>query len=296
METVKSEIGIVMSSQETNKGTSKENDKDESKGDSFKLTMTGDREPLGKQQKRTHSEVSGTSVVELNMLHEQLDTLTADLKVTNESIKKLMTKDGIEELITKTVNKLLGQLEEKNKIKKYVDIKIEEKVKEKTTKLNDRLDHMTYENGEIKDRLDKVEEDFKNEKEETKSAIESAIEKSNYNEQYSRKNNVNILGIVHLRDETESKLRTEVLSIVKEKTDVDIDQSEIVAIQRIPSILNPKPELIKFTNNSVKTRLMKHRRVMKQQGHTLVDDVNERNIQLISRLLDHERIDSGWFF
>lgn len=282
--TVRSEIAMDMA-------TSKESDKeDNSKGVSTKVTKSGDGEPLGKIQKRTHSEVSETSAEELNIIHQQLDILTLDLKTTNENIKQLMTKDDIETFISKTVEKVLKSLE-KN-IEKYVDTKVEEKVNERVAELNDRLDHMTYENGEIKDRLDKVEGELKKEKERTRSAIE----KSNFNEQYSRKNNVKILGVAQQTNETESNLTTKVISLVKEKADVDIVQSEIVAIHRIPSKLNPKPVLVKFLNNSVKTRLMKHRKMMKQQGHKLVDDVTKKNTELIGRLLEHRKIDSAWFF
>lgn len=285
--TVRSEAAMDISAKGATKGSNKE---DSGKGGSTKVTMSGDSEPLGKVQKRTHSEVSEASVEEFNSIHEQLDILTTDLKETRESMKNLMTKDDIETFITKTVESVLKGMEEN--IKKQVEEKVQEKVDEKVTELHNRLDFMVYENGEIKDRLDKVEEQLEKEKEKTKSAIE----KSNYNEQYSRKNNVKILGITVLEEETEAKLQAKVISIAKKKINVDIDPSEIVAIHRIPSKHNPKPVLVKFKNNSVKTRLMKNRRVMKEQGHKLVDDVTKKNTELISRLLKHEKIDSAWFF
>lgn len=260
------------------------------KGVSTKLTMTGDAGPIGKVQKRTHSEVSETSLEEFNYMHEHLDTLSADLKETKESMKNLMTKDDIETFITKTVDSVLKGMEAK--IKKMVEAKVDEKVTEKVTELNDRLDHMVFENAEIKDRLDKVENQLKKEKENTRNALE----KSNYNEQYSRKKNIKIMGVTVFENETEWNLTEKILTIVKENINVDIEPSEIVAIHRIPSKHNPKPVLVKFKNNSVKTRLMRHRKVMKEQGHKLVDDVTKRNTELISRLLKHEQIDSAWFF
>ena len=283
-ETVRSELEMEV-------GASKESGKeDQSKGAISKISLTGDKEPAGKAQKRTHSEVSETSAEELSIIHQQLDSLSTDLKATNESIKQLMTKDDIESFIKQTVTEVLKSLE--TKMERWIEAKVEQKVKEKVTELNDRFDHVTYENGEIKDRLDKVEEELKKEKERSRAAIE----KSNYNEQYSRKNNVKVLGVPDLTNETETKLTTEVISIIKDKTDVDIAPTEIVAIHRIPSKLNPKPVLVKLMNNSVKTRLMKHRKTMKQQGHKLVDDVTIRNTKLISRLLEHKKIDSAWFF
>ena len=70
----------------------------------------------------------------------------------------------------------------------------------------------------------------------------------------------------------------------------------VVALHRIPSKHNPKPVLVKFKNNNVKTRLMKHRKIMKQQGYKLVDDVTKKNTELISKLLKHDKIESAWFF
>lgn len=285
--TVRSEIAMDMSA----KGHSKESAHEEKRGESSKVTKSGGGgEPVGKVQKRTHSEVSETSAEELNIIHQQLDGLTKDLKETNESIKQLMTKDDIETFVTKTVEKVLKGME--TKIKVYVNQEVEKKVKEKTTELNDRLDHVVYENAEMKERLDKLEKELKEEKEKTKSAVEE----SNYNQQYSRKNNVKVMGVADLINETETRLTAKVLSLIKEQTDVDIEPSEIMAIHRIPSKNSPKPVLIKFINNSVKTRLMKHRKVMKQNGHKLVDDVTKKNTQLITRLLQHEKIDSAWYF
>ena len=112
----------------------------------------------------------------------------------------------------------------------------------------------------------------------------------------SRKNNVKVMGVEVLDDETEVRLTENVLNIIRERTNVDIKLSEIVAIHRIPSRHDPQPVLLKLKNNSVKTRLMKHRKTMKQHGHKLVDDVTKKNTELISRLLKHQKIDSAWFF
>ena len=69
--------------------------------------LTGDGEPLGKTQKRTHSEVSETSLVELAFIRTQLDTVTAELKETKDSMKNLMTKSDIADFITKTEESVL---------------------------------------------------------------------------------------------------------------------------------------------------------------------------------------------
>ena len=279
-ETVRSEVSMDMSSDKGGKPI----------GVDTKVTKLGDGQPVEKMKKRTHSEVSETSLEELGFIHAHLDTLATDLKETKESMKNLMTKDDIESFIKLTVNSVLEGMEAK--IKTMVEEEVKEKVTDQLTEVNDRLDSMVFENSEMKDRLDKVEKKLKKEKERTKTALE----RSNYNEQFSRKNNVKIMGVEYIDDETEARLTEKVLHIIKEKTDVDIKLSEIIAIHRIPSRHDPQPVLMKLKNNSVKTRLMKHRKTMKQHGHKLVDDVTKKNTELISRLLKHEKIDSAWFF
>ena len=104
------------------------------------------------------------------------------------------------------------------------------------------------------------------------------------------------MGVEVIEDETELKLTETILDIIREKTKVEIKLSEIIAIHRIPSKHNPQPVLLKLKNNSVKTRLMKHRKIMKQSGNKLVDDVTKKNTELITKLLKHDKIDSAWFF
>ena len=63
----------------------------------------------------------------------------------------------------------------------------------------------------------------------------------------------------------------------------------------------PKPVLVKFKNHIAKSRLMNHRKIMKQQGHRLVDDMTEKNVKLTNQLLKHETIfyvwhDSGFIY
>ena len=120
---------------------------------------------------------------------------------------------------------------------------------------------------------------------------------ANYNEQYSRKNNIKILNIKEEEDETETSLMTDVRKLFNENCAVDLNPREIQAIHRIPGKPGAeKPVLLKLFNNNSKTKLMKTRSTMKTAGHRLVDDVTKMNAKLISELLDHESVDSAWYF
>ena len=123
------------------------------------------------------------------------------------------------------------------------------------------------------------------------------MQKSNYNEQYSRKNNIKIMGVTETTDETVEELMDNVCNILYEKAGLNIDHRRILAIHRIPGKAGfPKPVLIKMMNNHEKVSIMKKRKEMKNAGYRLVDDVTKLNTELINKVAAHENIGSAWFF
>lgn len=69
--------------------------------------------PRGEQPaKRSHSEVSNTSLEELTVINEQLDELHKEVKSNKELIKNLMTKEDIQELVKSTVKSVVTELQE----------------------------------------------------------------------------------------------------------------------------------------------------------------------------------------
>ena len=132
--------------------------------------------------------------------------------------------------------------------------------------------------------------------EEIDSRSKSALCKSNYNEQYSRKNNVKVMDVTEKPNETEHDL-IETVSTLFKKKDVTIEPSKIMAIHRIPGKDgHSKPILVKFLNNNEKTKVMVHRTAFKTMGNRLVDDVTRLNAQLMERLGHHESIQQAWYF
>ena len=82
-----------------------------------------------------------------------------------------------------------------------------------------------------------------------KLAIASA-QKSNFNEQYSRKNNVKILNIPEGMYESEQTLTEVVITELLAKGNVDLDPQDIVAIHRIPGKTGaPKPIFLQNCTN-----------------------------------------------
>lgn len=260
------------------------------------LTVKG----TGQPEKRAHSEVAESSFGdEISMLNKQLEQITIDLQQTRDSVKELMPKDEMQTFIVSTVEALMKQMEARIKknleteIEKKMEKKLEQNLKEKTTELNDRLDGLVYDNVQLREEVDKL----KNSQSEYEIYTKEAIERSNRNEQYSRKNNVKIMGIEHPDDETEESLTERVTSILAAVAKVKVEETKIMALHRIPGKSGmPKPVLLKLMNNSVKTSIMKKRKEMKRAGFRLVDDVTKHNTNLINRLSLHAKIDSAWYF
>ena len=123
-----------------------------------------------------------------------------------------------------------------------------------------------------------------------------ALRRANYNEQYSRKNNIKIANVPEGPAENEKILEEKVQQLLH-KHGVDLATQEIVAIHRIPTRNEgARPILIKTLNNNVKARVMRKRKEVKRDGYRLSDDVTQLNSGLINRLLKSEAIISAWFF
>ena len=253
----------------------------------------GGSEPPPKS-KRTISEVSEASAEELTIINQQLEHLNSDLKETKDKVMSLMSKNEVQDFISETIGKVAVSLE------KQLEIVIDKKVTEKTKELTEKVKSLEFDKNQLTDRVLQAEKDLKTYKDKLtaceKLAIASA-QKSNFNEQYSRKNNVKILNIPEGTYESEQTLTEVVITELLAKGNVDLDPQDIVAIHRIPGKTGvPKPVLLKLKNNSVKTRIMKQRKAMKDAGHRLVDDVTKLNTGLIGRLMKHSRIESAWYF
>ena len=90
--------------------------------------------------------------------------------------------------------------------------------------------------------------------------------------------------------------------MLKTKAKVDLKEDEIVAVHRIPGKKDdPRPILLKVKNNSIKTRIMVTRPIIKKAKSgknflRLADDVTRLNSKLIQDLVAHDDIEQAWYF
>ena len=132
-----------------------------------------------------------------------------------------------------------------------MEFTINSKVEEKTKTMSKQLDKLEKENEQL--RKDMISQksmlaDVKKNYTKCDERSKLAEQKANYNEQYSRKNNIKFMNVPEVPDETEEKLTTKICELV-ESHGVTVDTSKIQAIHRIPGKAgHQKPILVKLTS------------------------------------------------
>ena len=266
----------------------------------LKLNFTGEKpqtKPAVKKYRPDTSDNSNSSMDELNSIHMQLQAMTDGISSLREDLKSMLRKDEVEQLITNTVTSVM------HKIEQNMNKKIDQLVNEKYKEMQATIESLDFENKSLKDTLQKLENNNKTNLKSLQEQIDKtdeisrmASKKANYNEQYSRKNNIKILNIPENRDENDESLAKTVIGILKTHTEVDLQPIDTVAMYRIPTKKGQtRPVLIKLRNNSVKSAIMRKRAPMKNGGYKLVDDVTKPNQGLINRLHLHPDIESAWY-
>ena len=243
--------------------------------------------------KRPFKEVANSSAEEIVLLSHQIEELATELRAVGSSVNDLraktedaMTKGDMKTFIKATVQDIMTE------INKNIEVTIDIKVQERTKKWQEEIDMLREENDQLKLKLININ---KNSLSFQKTA-NLALEKANYNEQYSRKNNIKIMNIREEAGEDDSTLLNKVTDLLG-KQDITLSPHQVIAIHRIPGKPgSPKPVLMKVTNTTVKSTIMRKRKVMKSAGHRLVDDVTRLNTELITRLFDHPAIEAAWYF
>ena len=228
-------------------------------------------------------------------MQHHIESLAEDVKSMREDLQSVLKKDEMETFIKNTIKTIVSDLNEN------MELTISLKVEEKTKGIMQKLESVQKDNDGLKKEIVALKREWKDQQKKITEANTRSKEahcKANYNEQYSRKNNVKIMDIPVSKPEgeTEDDLIFEVSSLLK-KENIDIDRSKIVAIHRIPGKTgHVKPVLIKFSNNNEKTKVMTHRSAFKAMGRRLVDDVTKCNAQLITRLTEHNQIVQAWYY
>ena len=167
-----------------------------------------------------------------------MESIQTQLSEINDKLKQTVKVDDIKSIIKSVVTELFQNHQEN----------IEKKWKEEVSKLRGENETLRNENRELSRKIeehDEVINDLHKELEENVSMTKTALSKANYNEQYSRKNNIKFHGLREDKGENPLHVVNETLSAIG----VHIEDRDVVAIHRIPGQKDrPRPILIKLRN------------------------------------------------
>ena len=221
-----------------------------------------------------------------------MDSIQTQLTEINNELKRTIKIDDIKTIIKSVVEELFKGYQEK--IEKRIDQEVS-KLSQENYKLQKQNDQLSKDIKEYDEALNRMY----NQLQETEEIAKSASARANYNEQYSRKNNIKMHGI----PENKGEQLLEVVNEILTEVGVAIEENEVMAIHRIPGQKDrPRPILVKLRNNEAKSKVMRKRTAIKSlstNGNTgvkITDDVTRQNTELISRLLMDERITAAWYF
>ena len=146
-----------------------------------------------------------------------------------------MKKEDIESFVKTAVKDILEDFN------KNLDFTVAAKVEEQTKGVIKRLETLEKENAQLKKELESQKtstEKLKKDIETCDNRSKMADSKANYNEQYSRKNNIKFMDVPVLPSENEQTLTKTICELVKQK-DITMDPFKILAIHRIPGKPGP---------------------------------------------------------
>ena len=163
------------------------------------------------------------------------------------------------------------------------------------TEMQEKVEALSIENEHLRRKIDQNEAktiSIKKELSETTEIAKVTNISSNYNEQYSRKNNIKVFNFPW---KEQQDLRQDFIQMVKSDLNITLHDQDIVAIHRLPAQREPRPLIVRCFNTDVKRSIMRKRKELRNKVK-FVDDVTTRNMALIKRLEDSGRFDQVWYF
>lgn len=248
-----------------------------------KLDPTKEKAP---KKGRTYSQLSNDSnnSIEndqsgLEHIQKDLDEIKSSLqgvtKITdlNEATKDLVKSTELETLVTVIVDKLLNNFE--SKLEKKFET-FETKLTQVTNNMQEKIDALSLENENLKGQLDATKNVLGNIKTTVNRNViltKDATIQSNYNEQYSRKNNIKVF---NMKKRDKQNLREDFIDLIKKDLNVDLELRDVVAIHRLPSDRpGEKPIIVRLFNSDAKRNVMRAKKNLKNNVR-FVDDITQK--------------------
>ncbi|CAC5388023.1 unnamed protein product [Mytilus coruscus] len=231
-----------------------------------------DKDKNKQPSKRTRSDVSTDSNTSMNL--SGIIYFQKDLDEIKFRLMDVTTKDDLNE-VTKDLVKTAD-------------------LENMVTGIKCKKRWRSFENEHLRRKLDQNEAktlSIRKELSETTKIAKVTNISSNYNEKYSRKNNIKVYNFPW---KEQQDLRQEFIQMVKSDLNITLHDRDIVAIHRLPVQREPRPLIVRCFNTEVKRSIMRKRKELRNKVK-FVDGVTTRNMALIKRPEDSGRFDHVWY-
>ena len=187
--------------------------------------------PVESPVKQTTNEVHVSATTSLETL-ETLETIREDLAEIKNDLKKTVTEDKLETLVSTIIKKLLQQNNKERE--KLINAEVEKRCKQIEEKYDKKLEMMSRnieilekKTDSLTQKLHECKTEIRNQEQSLAEIQEASVEalgRSDKNEQYSRKYNFKIMGLKETQKEnTWEKVKT----FIKENAGAAIEDREI---------------------------------------------------------------------
>lgn len=249
--------------------------------------------------------VDSTEEIDLNSIHKSLEEIKQGMvskRDIGDVVKNILSElksDFVKEIKMAIKDEIKKEL--KNEIKSEIEKSTQKTTDEKLMRANidniEKFDALNMDLTDVRETIAKEKRELQKLSDELNTAARNArqaISMANFNQQYSQKCNIKLLG---WREHSKENLREEFCKILKQRIDIDVNPADILAIHRIPDRSGgPRPVLVRMISSEAKTNIIKHRKVMMKEDFTMVDHITPQNAKLIQKLKEHPNVHSVWYF
>lgn len=195
-----------------------------------------------------------------------------------------------------TVSIILKSLLESKELRSLIHSAITEAIQSSLEKLSNTIDHHEGRIHDLECQLDKSSAEIgalNQANEKFKCDIAQLTAELNVLEQYSRRNCLRVFGI---GEQSNKDTDTLIMKLTSEKLGVDLSTSDIDRSHRIgrPDSKGNRPIIVKFTNYSARSSVIKARRKLKSTGIVIQEDLTARNRELLKQTSAHPKVSSAW--
>lgn len=214
-----------------------------------------------------------------------VDTTSSPTSFESQVLKQLLdikssmcTKDGLDDALIIFENKLL------------------EKFDKKLEKIEAELFDLKADKDQLHKELESANKVIESQKQtitELQNNCEKAIEHSIRNEQYSRRSNICIHGLVEKQSEDSPQV---VIDFLQDKLNIKLSATDLDAAHRIPiqDKTKPRPLIVKFLRRSHRDAVIKKRSNLKGSGISIHEDLTSDNQKLLVRVKSHAHVENAW--